>query len=124
MILRIILSVNRNAPPVCGNRLRTATSGSGLSAADAARRGAVGERLPQQLIFRRGREDRVVLTAEAALELGLGEQSADFGLAARCKQRQPVERAGKGCGLNEFAALTEPTGDLQQRIVMGAHKAE
>ena len=60
----------------------------------------------------------------AAIELGLREQGADFWLAAGREQRQPVERAGQRAGLDRLAALAEPAGQLQPRIVVGAHEGE
>ena len=60
-----------------------------------------------------------------AIEFGLSEQGAKLGLAARGKERQSVKRARQGALLDEFrAALAEPAGQLQTRIVIGAHKAE
>ena len=51
-------------------------------APDAPRLRAVGQRLPQQMIFRRRRDDGIALAAKAAVEFGLREQGADLGLAA------------------------------------------
>ena len=65
-----------------------------------------------------------LLAAEMPVELGLREQRADLRLAAGRQQRQPVERAGKRRALDESAALAEPPGDLQLRIVEVAQEAE
>src|ERR1039458_9077096 len=81
------------------------------SAPDAPRLRAVRQRLPQQLVLGGRRQNRVVLAAETAIELGLREQGADFRLAAGGKQRQPFERASECRSLDEIgAALAEPAG--------------
>lgn len=94
-------------------------------APDAARRWAVGQSFPEQVIFRRCRQDRIALSAIAPVEFGLCEQGPDLWLAARGQQRQSIERTSQGALLDEFAAaLAEPTRQLQARIIECAHKGE
>src|SRR5476649_448101 len=80
---------------------------------------------PERAILKRGRQQQLALAAEAAIELGLRKQGAHFRLAAGGEQRQPVERAGQRAGLDKIgAALAEPAGQLQARIVIGSREAE
>ncbi len=95
------------------------------STPDAARWRPVLQRLPQQMIFRRRRQERLALPAEAAAEFGLREQRGDLGFAAGGQQCQPVECAGQRAALDEIrSALAKPAGQLQPRIIIAAHESE
>ena len=59
--------------------------------------------------FGRGGEDWIALATKAAIEFSLGKQGAQFGFAARRKERQTIKRAGQRVLLDEFrSALAEP----------------
>src|SRR5665647_665006 len=94
------------------------------SAPDAARLGARRQGLPQQPVFRRRRQQRFALAAEAAVEFGLREQRADLRLAAGRQQSQPVERAGQSAARYQTSRLTEPARQPEVWIVIGADEAE
>ena len=87
--------------------------------------GRARQRLPEQMILRRRRQDCITLAAKASIEFGLREQRADLRLAAGGEQCQSVERTGQRALLDEFgAALAEPAGQLQSRIIVRAHEAK
>src|SRR5262245_41418792 len=117
-------------PLIRRGRRRPAAGKIRFSIADVARLAParlwpVRQCLPEQMIFWRWREDRVALPAVAAGKFGLGKQRTDFGLVAGSQERQSIKRASQGALLDEFrATLAEPTGQLQTRIIVGAHKAE
>jgi hypothetical protein len=54
------------------------------------------------MIFGRGGEDWIALATKAAVEFSLGKQGAQFGFAARRKERQTIKRAQASvlCSMN------------------------
>src|SRR5690349_25005031 len=100
MIRRFLPAVNC-APAISSNG--TSSPKPTRLPTDATRLGSIGECLPQEMILRRGRQDRVALTAKGPVAFGLREQRAHFRVAAGGQQGRSIEGAGQGALLNEFA---------------------
>src|SRR4249920_1095029 len=94
------------------------------STSSAPRVLTIRQRLPEQMILRRGCEDRIALATIASIEFRLSKQCTDFWLAASRKKRQSVKRTRQRALLDELGtALTEPAGQLHAWIAVGANKA-
>jgi hypothetical protein len=68
---------------------------TGGLAPDAAGLRSVRQGFPEQMVFRGRRQNRIVLTAIAAMKLGLRKPCADLRFTSGGKQGEPVEGAGE-----------------------------
>src|SRR6185312_2150198 len=126
MIRPIFQQVNRLAAcdgELCGTPALACLSERD-SAADAARLATRRQRFPELRVFRRRGDDGIALPAEAAVELGVGEELLHLRLAASRDQRQAVECTGERAVGDEFVRAAEQPGNLQARIIGRTRKSK
>ncbi len=79
----------------------------------------------RHIAFRRRRQNRIVLAAESALELGPCEQSTDFRIASGGQNGEPVECTSQRRVVDRlFVCVAIPAGDLQRRIAERPREAK